>query len=122
MEISRILKYGGFLTILTDNRWYGLYILRSLGSFSSAIQLRSMAVPASSNTSIIDTAGEFHLYSGLPNESIGHVVTASSYFDRLWKRSAQSERFFLVLEKRKPAQRKRPASTTLSKNSKKKIR
>lgn len=47
------------------------------------------------------------MYNGIPNEATGHKVLASSYFDRLWKRSEQSKRFFFVLEKSNALGRKR---------------
>jgi len=40
------------------------------------------------------------LWQGVPGKKAGHVVSdASSYFDRLWKRSQLSERYFIVLTK-----------------------
>ena len=44
-------------------------------------------------------SGETTLYVGVPGPQAGHCVQASSYFDRLWKRGALEERFFLVLRK-----------------------
>ena len=39
------------------------------------------------------------LLIGTPGLSAGHVATSSSYFDRLWKRSQITNRYFFVFEK-----------------------
>lgn len=45
------------------------------------------------------TEGDVTLYVGSPGHRAGHRVVASSYFDRLWKKSALEDRYFLVLRK-----------------------
>lgn len=88
------------LTIVTDNLWYGRLLMRlvaamPLTSFgddsASAFCLQSVAPPAASQKSehslesfweAQETEGGVALYVGKPGAAAGHVVEASSYFDR----------------------------------------
>lgn len=54
---------------------------------------------ASSVWQTLFTEGDVTLYVGSPGHRAGHRVVASSYFDRLWKKSALEDRYFLVLRK-----------------------
>ena len=39
------------------------------------------------------------LFKGSPGKECGHMVEASSYFDRLWKLDNRSDRYMIVLQK-----------------------
>ena len=41
----------------------------------------------------------FHLYVGVPGKECGHIVSASSYFDRLWAKEQNVDRYFMCLSK-----------------------
>lgn len=119
MEANRILKKGGTFTIVTDNQWYGKFLMRQLGALinssesqsqkqskskDAGFQLRSLArsdVGASDEWTVHDSIpeGRVFLFVGRPGPHAGHVVDASSYFDRLWKKSKIMERYFIVLKK-----------------------
>eukprot|EP00428_Durinskia_dybowskii_P077638 CAMPEP_0170356704 /NCGR_PEP_ID=MMETSP0117_2-20130122/1315_1 /TAXON_ID=400756 /ORGANISM="Durinskia baltica, Strain CSIRO CS-38" /LENGTH=720 /DNA_ID=CAMNT_0010610821 /DNA_START=174 /DNA_END=2332 /DNA_ORIENTATION=- len=117
VEATRILKPNGMLTIVTDNLWYGRLLMRLVAAMplnafgedaATAFCLQSVAPPAASQKSeealestweAQETEGGVALYVGKPGAAAGHVVEASSYFDRLWKRGNLVERYFLVLQK-----------------------
>lgn len=88
-EISRVLKFDGLLTILTDNLWYARFLLREISSSSfpsnlSSVELQPEQIPAKScqDWSVFETQRGVHLYKGKPGILGGHVVDSSSYFDR----------------------------------------
>jgi hypothetical protein len=100
VEACRILKPGGVLTIVTDNLWYGRLLLRIVaGTPTSAYTAESdgrvafalQTVPAPSGNqagalesqwAVQDSEGAEALFVGKPGAAAGHVVEASSYFDR----------------------------------------
>lgn len=111
MEAARILKPGGSLTIVTDNQWYGRLLTRLVAHISLEAYSEHGAVSAndayalqsasklSADWAVHESEGDVSLYVGKPGAAAGHVVEASSYFDRLWKRGNLVERYFLVLRK-----------------------
>jgi hypothetical protein len=126
-EASRILKTdGGTFTIVTDNLWYGKFLMRSVAALQmanqgngsqSAFQLRSLSLSECAkgdDWKIQDSDGNVTLFVGRPGPNAGHVVDASSYFDRLWKRGKLVERFFLVLRKDGEAMRSTAPAAALS--------
>jgi hypothetical protein len=110
VEANRILKPNGTLTIVTDNLWYGRLLMRLVANlpFSAYTDAEGGAVDlknaqclqsASAPTSYAEEAsraqgclesewaeqereGAVVLYVGKPGAAAGHVVEASSYFDR----------------------------------------
>ena len=91
--LSNILIKEGLITIMTDNLWYAKYLLKefSLSSFTNELSsidllsdnnLTNKQSNNSNNYQKLDEAHGIHLYSGLPDETCGHVIQASSYFDR----------------------------------------
>jgi tRNA G46 methylase TrmB len=54
----------------------------------------SAAGPARSKAA---NRNRFVLYRGDPDESVGHAVLSSSYFDRMWDKGEHSRRFVLYL-------------------------
>lgn len=109
MDVSRILVMDGILTIVTDNLWYGKFLMRSISTISSSglvsvdLQKKNSKKKDNDNKgewNILEEQGGITLYVGKPGIESGHVADASSYFDRLWKRSSLEERYFLVLKKK----------------------
>ena len=45
---------------------------------------------------VVDTVT---IYGGYPGSDGGHVVEASSYFDRFWDKGQKSRRYFLIVKK-----------------------
>ena len=159
LETGRVLRPRGSLTVMTDNLWYGTFLLRivsaliaeaekgeevgvSVGTgdahLSDSIRqdkknnknkknkpiaasttvkpdFRLRSIPMKKNQRDWAAAGTSNpsqwavqleengvtLYVGKPGAEAGHVVDASSYFDRLWKRGKLEERYFLVLKKKR---------------------
>ena len=113
MDVSRILAKGGMLTIVTDNIWYGKFLMRLIAGLASCglksvdLQKRNSKKAKDEDKgksphgewSILEEQGGITLYVGKPGIESGHVADASSYFDRLWKRSSLEERYFIVLSK-----------------------
>lgn len=116
----RILSDDGILTIVTDNLWYGKLLTRQVDEMNDGGSLLFTTMPyvaegisnkkrkhadtndkstLSSSWKVKFDSGKTNLYVGVPGPLAGHTVQASSYFDRLWKRGALEERFFLVLQK-----------------------
>lgn len=105
------LKDGGLFTLLTDNVWYGKLLLRTLAGLSvSHPHLEASfcnALPASSasseggeeKTEVELQLSGLTLYKGKPGPASGHLVQASSYFDRLWRRGRQPDRYFISLRR-----------------------
>ena len=103
------LRPGGTLTIVTDNAWYADLLLDSLaahgawaavpGALEAATAAAAAAQGGASRT-LRRSAGGLQLIVAPPDEWCGHVVSSSSYFDRLWRRgvskhSAVAERYVL---------------------------
>jgi len=111
MDVSRILVMDGILTIVTDNLWYGKFLMRSIAAAISSCGLLSVDLQKKNSNkkkdnsnsnkewSVLEEHEGVTLYVGKPGIESGHVADASSYFDRLWKRSSLEERYFLVLKK-----------------------
>lgn len=104
-QISRVLVDEGRFTILTDNLWYAKLLLKDMTSSSFPSDLSSVALDSTESYKVEEESGGFHLYNGQPGATGGHICSASSYFDRLWKKEEVHERFFFVLEKRANAAR-----------------
>jgi len=98
-EMGRILKVGGFLTVMTDNQWYAKLLLRQLSSASSLTSSKSLVSIASCGADVVERFSGVVLFKGTPGPAHGHSTEASSYFDRLSKRNQQAERYFLVMQK-----------------------
>jgi len=102
-QLHTILRSGGRLTILSDNRRY----LRTVAVSIAGLVRRgkpmleslkdSQAKDLPSNAE--DVQG-IRLHCGWPGPGAGHAVTASSQFDRLWDRDSRKERYFLVVAKK----------------------
>ena len=101
-EAERILTRDGTITVVTDNLWYGKFLLRQLSApGSSSLPLISVQLP---QRQVLEEQGGIRLYVGQPGRDCGHVSDASSYFDRLWKRESLTERYFLFLRKGTPGE------------------
>eukprot|EP01038_Epipyxis_sp_PR26KG_P016761 gene16761-22933_t len=126
IEASRILRMKGIFTIVTDNLWYGKFLLRIISSLISqnkllpnnekSFVLKSLLLNeitnyynSNSNNNnnnlnesqwvLLDAEEGVSLYVGKPGYLAGHIVEASSYFDRLWKKKQLNDRYFIVLGK-----------------------
>uniref|UniRef100_A0A7S2TWL8 Uncharacterized protein n=1 Tax=Lotharella oceanica TaxID=641309 RepID=A0A7S2TWL8_9EUKA len=93
----------GRLTIVTDNLWYGRFLLQTLNQMIRGRRKHHLFIPAELTTTEEheekDRAGRFVLWSGAPGPWCGHPVAASSYFDRIWKRESKIERYVLAVVK-----------------------
>jgi len=109
-DVGRILTKGGMLTIVTDNLWYGKFLMRLISGIASSglksvdlhkknSKIKDKHKSPEGEWKVLEEQGGVALYVGKPGIESGHVADASSYFDRLWKRSSLEERYFLVLEK-----------------------
>ena len=91
------LRPGGTFTIVTDNAWFADLLLDSLaahgawaavpGALEAATAAAAAAQGGASRT-LRRSAGGLQLIAAPPGEWCGHVVSSSSYFDRLWRRGA----------------------------------
>lgn len=102
--VGEALEDGGLFTLLTDNVWYGKLLLRTVANMSLSARSFCNALPESSPNGNGPVEVEMQvsgltLYRGKPGPESGHVVDASSYFDRLWQRGQQPNRYFLSLRK-----------------------
>ena len=95
------LQDGGIFTILTDNVWYGKMLLRTLASLHlthpHTVPFSNTLAECEDSISVELRLSGLILFKGKPNASCGHAVEASSYFDRLWKRDKNSDRYFISL-------------------------
>ena len=101
-----------FLTIFTDNKWYGQFLVRMLSDFirddnisknTRKFPMKSVTPAESSHLDGIWTPsyniGDVYLYSGNPGMDCGYMVHAQSYFERLKKEELHSdEKYFIVLQ------------------------
>jgi tRNA G46 methylase TrmB len=92
---------GACITVLTDNLWYGRFLINMLNANAASVPLTSFHSAASvAAGSVCEAANDFLLYSEAPLGLQGAaVVEASSYFDRLWKRESVTERYYIVLQR-----------------------
>ena len=104
-KLSKTLKPTGKVTIVTDNLKYGrsLRHIASSSGFQDAISLVNAAVVleqracrTGDNTSSMPVT----LCEGTPGLSSGHIVDASSKFDRLWRKGDKKRRFYLTLQRK----------------------
>jgi pentatricopeptide repeat protein len=58
-----------------------------------------LSAAASSSTSAEESQKEIIVYRGVAEADVGHIVSSSSYFDRLWENGAKTQRYFLYLRK-----------------------
>ena len=105
-RVHRALRPGGEVTIVTDNAWYGRFLLRSVSKLTRGRRKKPLFVDAGvgratpDGVCVDERTGGFALYKGSPTlEFGGHAAGASSYFDRIWKRSQLVDRFVLWLAK-----------------------
>ena len=108
-ETTRIMKINGLITIVTDNSWYAKFLMRQLSPIIRSIGLISVNLQRNksnkndknNNTEweIYDSDEAINVYVGKPGVECGHVIDASSYFDRLWKRGKIVDRYFILLKK-----------------------
>ena len=93
MEVDRILQSSrGKCTIVTDNLWYGKYLTRQISEMISSlpshlfhlrcISSSSFSIELQADWQVEYTEDYATLYEGVPGAAAGHVVAASSYFDR----------------------------------------
>jgi len=122
LQANRLLEPGGLFTIVTDNLWYGRMLMRLVASISvEGYLLQSEDLPeaqpsdkagktskgkqeetggtAGCDWRLQESENGVNLFTGTPGARAGHVVDASSYFDRLWKRGNLVERYFIVLRR-----------------------
>lgn len=100
-EMHQVLCTSGRITILSDEYKYCRLLARTVSAlnhekttmFEPALGLRGRG---RAKDCFEDIEG-IRLYHGVPGKRSGHVVSSSSYFDRLWD---TKERYFLVLVKR----------------------
>ena len=52
----------------------------------------SLDTSANSGRKVQESAQGFTLFVGKPGEECGHIVSASSYFDRLWAKEQSTDR------------------------------
>ena len=83
----------GRLVIITDNKWYGVLLCKTL----ERLLLGNQKLLTQTNLEPKDgfhcaESGMVRLFEGSPNSAIGHVTpsdgSGSSYFDRLWRTGA----------------------------------
>ena len=103
MEVQRVLKPQGTLTILTDNLWYGKLLIRLIPTFPDTFT-KSMRNMNLKSQSVHEENEGYKLYVGQPNAECGHIADTSSYFDRLKskelkKRDKLTDRFIIQLRK-----------------------
>jgi len=118
-DMIRVLAPGGILTIVTDNLWYGRLLVRQVAGDPKVAALRCLSVGA--DWAVRERVGWCVLYEGHPGTRGGHVVRASSYFDRLWKRGSLVERYFLCLQKFEETKQQGVFSTISTKKRKQKF-
>lgn len=95
-----VLTLDGTLTILTDNEWYAKMLLKTVDKLTGVLKSRVFRGPKY-KVSEISKKNRISLYEGLPGPECGVAnVSASSYFDRLWRGHQQQRRFFLALSKK----------------------
>ena len=112
MEMNRILQKNGIFTIVTDNLWYGKFLIKIIAKLQkdkSKFRLKSLCAIDESNNShndsynnnnninnngnqsnwkILEQEEEVYLLEGKPGTAAGHMAEASSYFDRYFFLSA----------------------------------
>jgi len=107
-NIHRILCSEGRLTLVTDNLWYGQLLLQIVAHLhreekgdekTKYFGSVPLDISASSGRRVQEQCSGFKLYVGAPGLECGHIVSASSYFDRLWAKEKVTERYFLCLNK-----------------------
>ena len=95
-----VLTLDGTLIILTDNEWYAKMLLKNVDKLSGIVKSRSFHSPKY-KVNEISKKNRISLYEGLPGPECGVAnVSASSYFDRLWRGHQQQRRFFLALSRK----------------------
>ncbi|GAB5356990.1 hypothetical protein AAMO2058_000335300 [Amorphochlora amoebiformis] len=104
-SIHRVLQPGGRLTIVTDNDWYGRFLLKTVGQLTrgrknSLIFSQPDPNPPPPSAKIKERNGRFNLWAGAPGRWCGYFVAASSYFDRVFAKQKKVERFTLFVEKK----------------------
>lgn len=100
-----------FITIFTDNKWYGQFLVRMISEFirdgssknNGRFRMKSVLPAEASNLdgtwSPSFNIDNIYLYSGNPGADCGYMVNAQSYFDLLKKQELQSdEKYFIVLQ------------------------
>lgn len=90
VDMERILKSAGTITLVSDNLPYTLSLAQTV---SSSTQLSSVDLAANRS----QRAGRVAVYTGEPPS---HATGASSYFDRLWRNGHKTQRYFLYLRNR----------------------
>ena len=126
-SLGKILKPGGLMTIVTDNLLYSKYLIKILSNIPNprvlhqvqdeVIMDRKRKIDTEmsgkahgkshhtknyhndSSLKQIYTENGFIVFAGSPDNSCGHVVNASSYFDRLSNKNSLHERYILLLRK-----------------------
>ena len=100
-QAARVLVDGGYCTVVTDNKWYAQLLLRQLSKASNLVAGKSLvSIAVCDGAEVVERASGTVLFKGSPDAAHGYGAEASSYFDRLWKRNKQLDRFFIVLEKK----------------------
>lgn len=109
-ELHRILVIGGSVTIVTDNKQYAYLLLSELhGKHSDLFYSKSILDENSDDSLFLENSvggtvsinssnqseSGFILLRGEPDSRVGHVVCASSYFNRLWERGKLTRRWIL---------------------------
>ena len=104
-----MLKRQGRLTILSDNGRYCRALCATLGALRDPTGATARAALVNEDIRLLDGAeAPYHemvsgvrLYYGTPGPDCGHLVTQTSYFDRLWeyRQGEATERFYIFMKK-----------------------
>ena len=127
LEMTRVLVPLGRITIVTDSLAYGTSLCKSVAATNSkkhtrrfllsanlrddaathamqckeAFTAHSASCPVARLKAVARPANcsyeSISLYRGNPGRQGGHMVSASSYFDRLWTNGQKTRRWFIVL-------------------------
>lgn len=96
-HLDKILQPKGRVTITTDNLAYAKQIASTVASMS----MIGKKVFHSINCDLlkIENVYGISIHVGKPNDSCGHKVQQTSYFDSFWKQGRKWQRFVIVFEK-----------------------
>lgn len=89
--------------MVTDCKWYGELLLRTVGRLSAGGTRHFTTVTPQPALPVVANSGQLLLLDGLPGRAEGYRVAASSYFDRLKGREAHggnvTHRYSLCLQR-----------------------
>ena len=98
--LHRVLREGGRLTILSDNERYCRTLAKSIGSLKGPAEpYLFSSVELEGAPGSYEQMGRARLYHGVPGPESGHLVHATSFFDRFWMHGHHEERYFMLFER-----------------------